>query len=159
MPKSHVPGILQQGHRVASGQSENSPYPAGTIAMQTPYFKELGLDLSSYYPGTLNVSVAPLSFKLRHADFVFREVHWVEGFPSEDFSFVHCAIIYQQQRYPALIYYPHPETKIQHFQSTSVLEVLCEKVSGISYGDNVVLEYDESKIVIGNAKSQVKITK
>lgn len=141
-----VNGVLQSGHRVASGLSECSPYSAGTIALQTPYFKKLGLDLSIYYPGTLNVSVAPLSFKLKQADIAFKNILWAEGFPSENFSFVRCNIIYKEQRYPALVYYPHPETKVQHFQSDSLIEVLCEKIKGVSYGDSVIIEYDKSKI-------------
>ena len=143
-----VSGVLQSGHRVASGLSESSPYPAGTIAMQTPYFKKLGLDLSTYYPGTLNISVAPLSFKLRHADFTFKNVFWAKGFPSEDFSFVCCTLIYQEERYAALVYYPHPESKIQHFQTDSLIEILCEKIKGVSYGDSVVIEYEKSRIQI-----------
>jgi hypothetical protein len=35
------------GHGVASGQAAASPYPAGTIALQSPHFASLGLDLSS----------------------------------------------------------------------------------------------------------------
>jgi hypothetical protein len=52
-------GCLRPGHQVASGLAVNNPYPAGTIAMQTPFFKALGLDLSGFYVGTLNVSIAP----------------------------------------------------------------------------------------------------
>jgi hypothetical protein len=148
MTLQKVKGVLQPGHRVASGLSLDSPYPTGTIAMQTPFFKQLGLDISVYYPGTLNVSVAPLSFKLKQADIVLRNVLWAEGFPSEDFSFVECAIFHQERPYPALVYRPHPETKIQHFQSNSLIEVLCEKISDIRYGDEVVLQYDASKIEI-----------
>ncbi|MFT4940445.1 MAG: hypothetical protein ACI88A_003500 [Paraglaciecola sp.] len=141
-----INGILQPGHWVASGLSESSPYPAGTIAMQTPYFKKLGLDLSTYYPGTLNISIAPFSFKLKQADFAFKNIFWAEGFPSEDFSFLRCALIHQKQRYSALVYYPHPETKTQHFHADSLIEILCEKIKGISYGDRLIIEYDKRKI-------------
>jgi hypothetical protein len=54
-----VEGIVQAGHGVASGNTAQSPYPQGTIKMQQPFFRQLGLDLSPYFPGTLNVSIAP----------------------------------------------------------------------------------------------------
>ena len=38
-----VKGIIRPGHQVASGQSSQSPYPQGTIALQTPFFQSLGL--------------------------------------------------------------------------------------------------------------------
>jgi hypothetical protein len=146
MSLKKVNGIVQSGHQVASGLGKSSPYPTGTIAMQTPYFRKLGLDLSSYYPGTLNISIDPLCFTLKQADFAFKNVVWAEGFPSEDFSFVNCTLIFQEQRYPALLYYPHPETKIQHFQPDGLVEILSEKIEGIGYGDSVVIEYDKNKV-------------
>lgn len=44
---------------MASGRAPDSPYPAGTIALQAPFFREHGVDLSPYFPGTLNVDLAP----------------------------------------------------------------------------------------------------
>ncbi|MDJ0715727.1 MAG: VWA domain-containing protein [Prochloraceae cyanobacterium] len=52
-----VKGTLGSGHKVASGQASNSPYPRGTIEMQTPFFKKLGLNLTEYFKGTLNLSL------------------------------------------------------------------------------------------------------
>ena len=51
-------GRLCSGHGVASGRSNESPYPNGTIRMQAPVFKALGLDLSGCYFGTLNIDFA-----------------------------------------------------------------------------------------------------
>jgi hypothetical protein len=59
-----VTGFVCQGFRVASGQTTDSPYPAGTIAMQVPFFRDRGLDLSRYFLGTLNVSIAPKVFTI-----------------------------------------------------------------------------------------------
>lgn len=50
---------VRQGHRVASGLDGNPDFPGGTLRMQAPYFRKLGLDLAPYYLGTLNVSLAP----------------------------------------------------------------------------------------------------
>ena len=45
------------------------------------------------------------------------------------------------------IYYPHPETKPEHFQPDDVLEViLAEFQDNLSYGDKVELEVDESLV-------------
>jgi hypothetical protein len=69
------------GHGVASGRSTTSPYPEGTIAMQRPLFAQLGLDLSDCWPGTLNLSVAPLEVQLRDPDHTFPHLHWTDLHP------------------------------------------------------------------------------
>ncbi|MEO0928977.1 MAG: hypothetical protein AAFY63_24355, partial [Cyanobacteria bacterium J06643_13] len=52
-------GTVKAGHQVASGQATDSPYEQGTLEMQLPYFRALGLDLRDFFLGTLNVSIAP----------------------------------------------------------------------------------------------------
>jgi hypothetical protein len=133
-------GVVKPGHGVASGRAEDSPYPAGTIALQTPVFQALGLDLSPFFPGTLNVSIAPYGFILHQPDYQFRSVYWTEHHPPEDFSFMECRVMYQGRSYAGLIYYPHPETKHVHFQQSTVLEVLVPWIEGIAYGDRLALE-------------------
>ena len=78
---------LIAGHGVASGRSADSPYPNGTIEMQRPFFKALGLDLSRCWPGTLNLSAAPLDLRLRDPDRCFPLVAWTDRHPPETFSF------------------------------------------------------------------------
>ena len=56
-----------EGHRVASGRNGNPRFPGGTLRMQAPFFRELGLDLSAYHRGTINVSIAPLTGTLSTA--------------------------------------------------------------------------------------------
>ncbi|HUF39192.1 MAG TPA: hypothetical protein VMN57_11775 [Anaerolineales bacterium] len=143
-----LPGIVERGHGVASGQAEDSPFPHGTIEMQTPFFKELGLDLADFYPGTLNISIAPRTFVLVRPEFTFREVAWTPEIPPEDFSFSRCGLIFDGRRYNALIYTPHPETKIRHFQSPETLEILAPYIEGIRYGDNVQLQLNPDEIRI-----------
>ena len=58
-----------------------SPYPNGTIRMQAPVFKALGLDLSGCYFGTLNIDFAPLEVSLVNPDHLFEKVHWAELSP------------------------------------------------------------------------------
>ena len=50
-------------------KTEDSRFPHGTIAMQMPYFKERGLELSSFFKGSLNLDVSPYSFDLLEPDF------------------------------------------------------------------------------------------
>mgnify|MGYP004244953261 CR=1 FL=1 len=82
-----IPAVLVRGHGVASGRSTTSPYPGGTIALQLPFFADLGLDLLHCWPGTLNLSVAPLELRLRDPDHRFPLVHWTDHHPPETFSF------------------------------------------------------------------------
>jgi hypothetical protein len=134
-----ITGTIQAGYRVASGLAADSPYPAGTIALQMPHFKRLGLDLSDCYPGTLNVNIAPVEFELVQPAYMFPNLRWIEGFDRETFSFCHCDIEFQNQSYAGWIYYPHPETKIGHHQPPTLLEVLAPRIAGIGYGDRVIL--------------------
>lgn len=139
---------IKQGHRVASGKSTGSPYPFGTIEMQTLYLKNLGLDLSVLFKGTLNLNIEPNTFEIIRPEFTFCNVHWAEGFPPEDFSFSSCVVLFQGNEYNGYIYYPHPETMIGHFHSSSVIEVICEPIEGIGYGDSVELRYREGEVRI-----------
>ena len=50
-------GRVIKGHQVASGKAIDSPFSAGTIALQKPLFKKLGLDLSQMFNGTINLAI------------------------------------------------------------------------------------------------------
>jgi hypothetical protein len=52
-----VSGLIVASYRVASGLSKDYPY--GSLEKQIPLFKERGLNLESFYHGTLNISIAP----------------------------------------------------------------------------------------------------
>lgn len=116
--------------------------------MQTPHFIKRGLDLSHLFKGTLNLNIAPHSFEMIAPEFTYRNVHWADGFPPEDFSFSRCVILFKDKEYSGYIYYPHPETKIGHFHSSSLIEVICEPIDGIGYGDRVELRYREREVRI-----------
>ncbi|MBE9060452.1 hypothetical protein [cf. Phormidesmis sp. LEGE 11477] len=135
------------GHRVASGDATDSPYPNGTIAMQTPHFRALGVDLSLFYPATLNVSIAPAIFTLQ-PKITLPLVKWSTDHDPESFSFVPVQLLWQQQPFDGLIYYPHPETKINHFQDPSVLELLLPHIQGIAYESKVILLASANELII-----------
>ena len=137
-----------KGYGVASGKALDSPYPAGTISLQQPYFRNLGLDLYHLHPATLNLSVAPKQMQVVNPKYTFRKVNWIDGYPPEDFSFSECKILFCEKLYKGYIYYPRPETKIGHFQSPSVVEVICQSIPAISYGSTVELVYLDQEINI-----------
>ena len=134
-----VEGIIKQGHQVASGLAKDSPYPQGTIEMQIPFFQKLGLDLSSFFLGTLNISIYPQIVTINQPEYTFREIKWHRDYPAEDFSFSACEVIFEEKNYSGWIYYPHPETKIGHFQDSSTIEAIAPCISGINYDARVQL--------------------
>jgi len=81
-------------------------------------------------------------------------VKWHPTEPAEDFSFFDVRLLRDGQP-PAegLIYYPHPETKPEHFQQPDVLELLLPFVDGITYGADLLLELPVEQMVIEAAET------
>lgn len=114
---------------MASGRAPDSPYPGGTIALQAPFFRERGVDLSPYFPGTLNVDLAP---RLPPAPRpVFDGVLRWFGSLEERFLLTPVALRWQGLEVEGLWYYPHPATKPAHVQRPSVVELLLPWVPGL----------------------------
>ena len=134
-----VLGTVVRGHRVASGLAEDSPYRAGTIELQVPVFRQLGVDLSKYYPATINIDVGPHRLRLRDGALTLRNVSWSNEHPPETFSFCACRLEFRETIYGATIYHPHPETKKTHFQSDNIIEVLAPWIRGVEYGANIAV--------------------
>ena len=141
-----VSGIIIKGHHVASQPSTEYPYP--TLEKQKPYFKERGLDLDRFHLGTLNISIAPLKFEMVKPEYTFPLVAWTDLHPPETFSFSPCKVRFPGQEYEGMVYYPHPETKIRHFQDPSMIEVMAQEIAGIGYGSRVELVLDPQQIRI-----------
>ena len=137
-------GIVIQGYRVASGPSKDYPY--GSLDRQRPIFKARGLDLGVFFNGTLNIDLRPFTFKLIKPEFTFRNVEWTDLHPPENFSFSRCKVIYRDIEYEGWVYYPHPETKLRHFQDPSLLEVIAYPIPGIKYGDDVQVSVNPDRI-------------
>lgn len=108
----------------------------------------MGLDLYEYFNGTLNISIAPLEFKMIRPEFTFDLVEWTDLHPPETFSFSRCRVIFKDKKYEGWIYYPHPETKKTHFQNTSLIEVVTYEIPQIQYGDAIEVEINTSEILI-----------
>jgi hypothetical protein len=141
-----VKGVIVEGYRVASGPSKDYPY--GTLEKQFPLFKECGLNLERFYRGTLNVSIAPSTFELVKPEFTFRQVAWTDLHPPEDFSFSRCTVRFKGGSYAGYVYYPHPETKIRHFESACIFEIISVYIPGLKYGEQVELELNAKEICI-----------
>jgi hypothetical protein len=146
-----VPGVVLRGHQVASGTGADSPYPHGSISMQLPFFKALGLELGAMHPATINVSITPLRFALLAPQYTFKAVAWTHLHPPEDFSFSACLLEHQGSACAGWIYYPHPQTKQTHFQPASTLEILAPHIRGMAYGSSVLLRLNPAEIAINPA--------
>jgi hypothetical protein len=147
-PPTLLQGLVVQGHGVASGVAANSPYPQGSVSMQLPFFKARGLDLSDCWPGTLNISIAPHTWLLAHADYCFEHVEWTHLHPPETFSFVRLQLLWRQYAVAAWLYRPHPETKVTHHQANTVVEVIAPRLDGLAYGDHVQLVFSPGSIQV-----------
>lgn len=137
---------MTRGYGVASGASRDPRFPGGTLSLQWPLFRELGLDLEGYHPGTVNVDISPRQFAVHDADHRFEQLRWSDSVPAETFSFCRCRLRHGDDEYPAWIYYPHPETKPDHFHSASIMEVLAPFVADLNYGDKVTVNVAEEKV-------------
>jgi hypothetical protein len=152
-----VKGCIKKGYGVASGQAQNSRFPQGTLEMQKPFFRDRGLDLSAYFPGTINLSIAPYKYEINQAKYTFEHVKWSPNHPAEDFSFFDCQISIDvdspeerpcQRVVNGLIYYPHPETKPEHFQSPDILEILAPPIAGLAYEQELIIAVNMQQINI-----------
>jgi len=146
-----VRGIVAEGYRVASGPSKDYPY--GALDRQRPLFKTRGLDLSGYFNGTLNIDISPFTFTMVKPEYTFLHVEWTDLHPPEHFSFSHCKVIFKETEYDGWVYYPHPETKLRHFQNPSLLEVIAKPIVGIQYGDEIAVLVNPDEIAISISAS------
>ena len=145
-----VTGIVKEGHRVASGLAEEPRFPEGTLALQIPCFAERGLDLAPYHRGTINVSIAPLTYRLGQALKTLPGVKWSPVMPAENFSFYRCGIrpTGAETFAEGLVYWPHPSTKPEFFQDPYTLEILAPFIADITYGSTVELHVDTAEIEV-----------
>jgi hypothetical protein len=143
-----IPATIVRGHRVASGLNNNPRFPGGTLRMQAPHFLARGLDLSGFHTGTLNVSIAPLRYRVVQPRHTFHAVQWHPVEPAEDFSFFEVNVLLPNGApLPGLIYFPHPDTKPEHFQQPDVLELLLPWTAGLAYGMKVSLQVPRDQMV------------
>jgi hypothetical protein len=134
-----IRGVVVAGHGVASGRRGDPRFPGGTIAMQTPYFRERGIDLSAYWPGTLNVDLAPAE-PIPTQPVFDGHIAWHPDF-CERFVLMPVEVEFKGMRHRGLWYYPHPETKTEHFQRNGVVELLLPRIDGVQAGDTIAVKF------------------
>jgi hypothetical protein len=126
------PGKVIAGYGVASGRAADSPYPAGSIALQAPLFLAHGVDLSGYHLGTLNVDLGPHVPQPRRPVFD-RRLRWF-GELEERFLLMRVSLQWCEHRYDGLWYRPDPATKPAHVQRPTVVELLLPWIDGLVTG-------------------------
>ncbi|MFD2588341.1 hypothetical protein ACFSQJ_15495 [Croceitalea marina] len=143
-----IKGIIKAGYGVASGKGKDERYPEGTLKRQFKYFLELGLDLSNYFMGTINLDISPYTYELGEPKHFFEEINWSKHIPPENFYFFDVSLHFQGKVHQGLIYMPDPKTKEEHVQKPSILELLLPKVEGLNYGQAVDIEINEHQLNI-----------
>ncbi len=149
-----IPATIVPGYGAASGKNQDHRYPRGTIGLQTPYFQALGLDLSVYYPGTLNIDISPYSFEIGTPKHFFKQVAWSEFISPENFYFFDVSLEYLTKTYEGLVYMPDPETKEEHLQPPTTLELILPKIADLQYGDVISLTVAPTQILLTNTLIQ-----
>lgn len=137
-----------KGHQVASGRANDPRFPRGTIGAQLPFFQALGLDLNGYYLATINAQFNCHAIILNHYDHYFKQVKWHKAMPAENFKFCRCHILANSTFYPALIYQPQVDTKIEHLQPINQLELLAPFIEYLHYGDAISLDIEHAKVTL-----------
>ncbi len=142
-----IPGVVTKGYGVASG-SDSTRFPGGTIRAHLPHFRARGVVISPYYPGTLNIDIAPRRFTIIRPSHTLTDVSWWPGVPAETFSFSRCRILLPTGPIDGMVYYPHPETKPEHHQPPTVIEILVPFIEGLSLGSTVHLQLNSSQVEV-----------
>ncbi|WP_068546357.1 hypothetical protein [Thalassotalea crassostreae] len=153
---TQVTGKVVKGFQVASGRSNNTPFQAGTVKLQKPFFKALGLDLESYFMATINLTTANLHINIKKPDYLFTDIKWHKDIAAETFSFCACVLEYKGKQYEALFYYPHLETKPDHFQPPCTIEIISPYIESLRYGSDLGLILNNENVKIEKTS---KITK
>lgn len=143
-----VKGTLVSGHGVASGKNRDI-YPKGSVELQYPFFKELGIDIGECYPGTLNVSIAPRTYEIKKP---YRSVQDLLWYPprkmSENFDFARCLVQSENFLASGLVYRPDPKTKKVHFDKPEELQIIAGFLPDAGYGDALTVYLHSDEITI-----------
>ena len=144
-----VRGEIKPGHGVASGKGKDERYPEGTLKQQFKHFLERGLDLSNYFMGTINLDISPCSFEIKKPKYFFKDIDWSDHIPLENFYFFDVSLYYKDKTYKGLVYMPDPETKEDHIQKPTVLELIFPKIEDLEYGlmVDIALKKDQLEII------------
>jgi len=141
-------GVVERGNGVASGHKSDRRYPLGTLPKQYPHFLKLGVDMGSYFVGTLNVSIAPSEFVIHQPWKRLRQVKWAEACAPEDFSLGRCCVSNGTITVCGLLYQPDPKTKVENFDDPSHLQIVAPFLPDTDYGARVTVFLHSSEVEI-----------
>jgi hypothetical protein len=144
-----VRGEIKAGYGAASGKGKDERYPEGTLKQQFQHFLERGLDLSNYFMGTINLDISPCSYEIKKPKYFFKNIDWSDYIPPENFYFFNVTVYYKDKTFKGLVYLPDPETKEDHIQKPTMLELILPKIEGLAYGDvvEIALKKDQLDII------------
>lgn len=148
MEYTRVRGEIKSGHGVASGKRKDKRYPEGTLKQQFNHFLARGLDLSNYFMGTINLDISPNSYKIKEPKHFFKNIDWSDHIPPENFYFFDVSLFFEDKAYDGLIYMPDPETKNDHVQKPTILELILPKINGLAYGHFVDIAIKKAQLDI-----------
>ena len=145
-----VRGEIKSGHGVASGKGKDERYPEGTLIQQFKHFLERGLDLSDYFMGTINLDISPCSYEIKKPKYFFKNIDWSDYIPPENFYFFDVTLYYKNETYKGLVYMPDPETKEDHIQKPTILELIFPQIKDLEYGlmVDIALKKDQFDIIV-----------
>lgn len=144
-----------EGRGAASGRNEFVDLH-GSLRAQKPLFKAAGIDLDSFFEGTINAELPIGGFEISAPLFRVRDLVWLDGHPGEDFDFCSCALQVHGLIYPGLIYYPRPETKHSYTRPVppNLVEILAPFVAGLRYGTRGRLYVDPRQVKLVETDSR-----
>jgi hypothetical protein len=141
----HVEGVVSPGFGHASG-TRSTKYPEGTINLQRPHFLALGLDIRHCHAGTINLSIAPRTYRVRNPEFVLREVLWKPERRPENFFIGRCRIARGKEHWiDGFIYFPDPSTKESTRDDPSHFQLLAPYIPAVAYGDRLGMRFRSSE--------------
>jgi len=91
------------------------------------------------------------------AGHTFTNVKWLPAEPADGFSFFDMLVVYPDGlSVTGFIYFPHPDTKPEHFQQPDVLELLLPFMEGLHYDTALNLEIPKAQMVFESATIRSK---
>ena len=155
-----IEATVVRGHRIASGACGDPRFPAGTIALQLPFFRRLVPKFDAYlgcpaFAGTINLAVGR-AVTIDNPEICLNAIGWTPLFAPERFFLSQGMLNHRGGRYPVFLYMPDPATKPDHAQPPDRIELLAAPIAGLAYGDRVSLHYAAAALAIGPPLAKAK---
>jgi len=144
-----VEGTIIRGKGYASGKNSVPGITSfkkgllGTISQQRKFFEKEIPNFKTYFNGTINMGIAPRTFKITNPDYHIT-CNWALNL-TESFDLLNVRVSYQGSSYPGLIYFPCP-SEIKAHKINDMFELITERIPGIKYGNSISISYDDEKL-------------